>query len=210
MLQMATYEMNKLKGETLDIIPLGNVDRSPLDYLALGLKLRLGRSVEILPELPLPGDAADPSRGQWLAGNILRSITPRPNAWRTLAIVGDDLYATGLSFVFGEADAASRKAVFSIHRLRPEHAGEPADRELLFGRCLKEAIHEIGHTLGLGHCRDRFCVMRFSNSLTDTDLKRDQFCERCRRAAVRNLSSMQQQQLAVAGAASASRGSRLK
>ena len=51
--RMATYEMNKLKGETLDIIPMGNVDRSPLDYLVLGLKLRFGRTVEVLPELPM-------------------------------------------------------------------------------------------------------------------------------------------------------------
>lgn len=177
----------KIKNDRIDIIPLGNVDRAPIDYLALGLKLRFGRTVEVLPEQPLPEETFDSTRNQWLARGILRSIEPRPGTWRTVAMSGEDLYAAGLSYVFGEADPIGRRAVFSLHRLRPEHAGEPADRELLFGRCLKEAVHEIGHTLGLPHCRDRFCVMRFSNSLSDTDLKRDHFCDRCRRAAVRSI-----------------------
>jgi archaemetzincin len=194
---MATEPKKQL--ETLDIIPIGMVDRTPLEYLAIGLKIRFGRQTEILPDLQLADPGTDKTRGQWLASTVLKTIVPRPGAWRTLAMMSEDLYAPGLSFVFGEADAPAKKAVFSIHRLRPEHAGEPADRELLFGRCLKEAVHELGHTLGLAHCRDRFCVMRFSNSLIDTDLKRDQFCERCRRSAVHNLSA--NGQLVGAGAA---------
>jgi archaemetzincin len=175
--------------ETIDILPIGQVDRSPFDYLILGLRLRFGRNVDVLPDQPLPEDALDRSRNQWLAREILRSLRPRPSAWRTIAVAGVDLYAPGLTFIFGEADPTSAKAIFSLERLRPEHAGEPADRELLLGRSLKEAVHELGHTLGLAHCRDRFCVMRFSNSLTDTDLKRDAFCDRCRRAAARNITA---------------------
>jgi archaemetzincin len=194
-------DSRKPRGETLDIIPFGDVDRFPLDYLLLGLQVRFGRPVEILADQPLPDEAFEPTRGQWLAREILRSLTPRPGAWRTLALVGVDLYAPGLSFVFGEADPTGRRAIFSLERLRPEHAGEPADRELLLGRSLKEAVHEIGHTLGLAHCRDRFCVMRFSNSLADTDLKRDSFCERCRRAAARNIATL-------AGAGATSRAGR--
>src|SRR5262245_42427936 len=194
----------KVRHETLDIVPVGLVDKTPLDYPMVGLELRFGRPAVLLPDVPLPDPGADRARGQWLASSILKAIPSRPGSWRTLAVMGEDLYAPGLSFVFGEADTSLRRAVFSIHRLRPEHAGEPADRELLFGRCLKEAVHEIGHILGLGHCRDRFCVMRFSNSLIDTDLKRDQFCERCRRAAVHNLSSTGQ--LVGAGTSTATAG----
>jgi archaemetzincin len=184
---VATIEPPRGRGETIDVLPVGDVDRTPFDYLLLGLRLRFGRPVELLGDQQLPEEAFDRARGQWQAREILRSIQPRPSAWRTLAVVGVDLYAPGLTFVFGEADPAGRRAIFSLERLRPEHAGEPADRELLLGRSLKEAVHEIGHTLGLGHCRDRFCVMRFSNSLSDTDLKRDAFCDRCRRLAARSI-----------------------
>jgi predicted Zn-dependent protease len=46
---------------------------------------------------------------------------------------------------------------------------------------LKECVHELGHTWGRRHCRDSRCVMRFSNSLLDTDAKGTAFCPRCRR-----------------------------
>jgi archaemetzincin len=184
---VVTAELPRGKGEILEILPMGEVDRTAFDYLALGLRIRFGRQVEIIPDQQLPSEAFEATRNQWLAREILRSIRPRPSAWRTLAVVGVDLFAPGLGFVFGEADPTGRKVIFSLERLRPEHAGEPADRELLLGRSLKEAVHEVGHTCGLPHCRDRFCVMRFSNSLSDTDLKRDNFCDRCRRSIARTL-----------------------
>ena len=39
-----------------------------------------------------------------------------------------------------------------------------------------EAIHELGHTYGLGHCADPRCVMWFSNTLSETDRKGTEFC----------------------------------
>ena len=185
---MVAVDPPRGKGEILEVLPMGEVDRSAFDYLALGLRIRFGRPVELIPDQQLPAEALDAGRNQWLAREILRQIRPRSSAWRTLAVVGVDLYAPGLKYVFGESDPTGKKAIFSMERLRPEHAGEPADRELLLGRSLKEAVHEVGHTLGLPHCRDRFCVMRFSNySLSDTDLKRDNFCDRCRRTVARTL-----------------------
>jgi archaemetzincin len=38
-------------------------------------------------------------------------------------------------------------------------------------------MHEIGHTWGLPHCPDPYCVMHFSSSLNDTDIKEVQYCE---------------------------------
>ncbi len=46
-------------------------------------------------------------------------------------------------------------------------------------RALKEAVHELGHTYYLSHCADAKCVMYFSNSLADTDIKGAGFCKRC-------------------------------
>lgn len=66
-----------------------------------------------------------------------------------------------------EDDLESKRTGFLICHLRQ--------------RILKEAVHELGHTFGLGHCPDALCVMRFSNSLADTDYKRADFCKSCRR-----------------------------
>jgi archaemetzincin len=75
----------------------------------------------------------------------------------------------GLNFAFGLA--TDRKALISLERLRPEFYWMPEDDDLFECRALKEAMHELGHVLGLNHCPDRNCVMYFSNSIPDTDVK---------------------------------------
>ncbi|HYU31798.1 MAG TPA: archemetzincin, partial [Thermoanaerobaculia bacterium] len=75
-----------------------------------------------------------------------------------------------------------RAAVVSLHRLAPELYGLPADEERLVERAEKEAIHELGHTFGLIHCRQPKCVMRSSTYVEEIDLKEGQFCEGCRKA----------------------------
>jgi archaemetzincin len=77
------------------------------------------------------------------------------------------------------ADHVRKRAVIALPRLREEFYGKSADEALFTARAEKEAIHELGHTYGLGHCEDRSCVMSFSNTLADTDYKRSQFCAQC-------------------------------
>ena len=55
----------------------------------------------------------------------------------------------------------------------------PPGGTLFLERAVKEAVHELGHTYGLGHCRDPRCIMYFSNTLHDTDLKGPGFCAAC-------------------------------
>jgi archaemetzincin len=68
-------------------------------------------------------------------------------------------------------------AIISLHRLRT--GGDAGHDEVLYARALKEAVHEVGHTFGLGHCHDSACVMHFSNTLADTDRKGAHPCAVC-------------------------------
>jgi archaemetzincin len=77
------------------------------------------------------------------------------------------------------ADRAAARAIIALPRLR-QSFDLPDDAFLFRERTVKEAVRELGHTFGLSHCRDRRCVMAFSNSLADTDYRGQAFCARCR------------------------------
>ena len=76
-----------------------------------------------------------------------------------------------------------RRAIIALPRLRQGLYGLPEDMALFCERVVKEAVHELGHTFGLGHCRDRRCVLAFPNALMDTDYKGPGFCTRCQKQA---------------------------
>jgi archaemetzincin len=83
-----------------------------------------------------------------------------------------DLYSDGLNFVFGVA-YPFKGCIVSYARLISN------DEELFLSRVRKEVTHEMGHVFGLEHCPNPRCVMHFSNSLSDTDFKGEDFCQIC-------------------------------
>jgi archaemetzincin len=101
------------------------------------------------------------------------------DCWRVLGVAAVDLYIPILTFVFGEAQMGGPCAVVSSYRLRQEFYGLPGDTELLRARLLKEAVHEIGHTLELPHCGNYRCVMAASHAVEWIDLKEAALCGRC-------------------------------
>ncbi len=153
------------------IQPIGNVKKELLNFLAEKLKTKFWKiagDVKILKEIDLPFSCFNSLRKQFNSTCILCSLEPR---WITLGVIDADLYANRMNFVFGEAELNGHRAVVSLYRLRGNK---------LYERAVKEATHEIGHVLGLKHCRNMKCVMSFSNSIEFVDLKSEDFCEVCR------------------------------
>jgi len=143
--------------------------------------------------MPIPEDAHNRGKNQYHSSRILEKISiyaKKARADRILGITEVDLYVPQLNFVFGEAQCPGNVAIISLHRLKPEFYGQPPNRTLFLERSVKEAVHEIGHTLGLGHCSNPVCIMFFSNSILDTDRKSLNFCESCYGRAVRLLERM--------------------
>ena len=159
--------------------PLGNVDNRIIEELKEILGHTFGCPLEIAGKLDMPHKAYNSKRGQHLASELLTTLKASgiaPGA-RILGIVDVDLYAPELHFVFGWADdIPSDVAIISLYRLKQEL---PPDYGLFLNRAAKEAIHELGHTFGLEHCPKIKCVMHFSNSLHDTDVKEMTFCSQC-------------------------------
>jgi len=154
-------------------------DEEVLRRIADVLREIYGEEVELeLVENLIDERFLNPLRRQYDAWRIVQYYQRIPEADEYVLLVTDrDLYAAGLNFVFGLA--WRRVAIISTHRLHPEFYGQPADRELFIERALKEAVHEIGHLHGLSHCKNERCVMRFSNSILDTDYKSYMPCEKC-------------------------------
>ena len=160
--------------------PLDNI----ADEMMERLKDRVGGifhcPVEIKAGFSDLAQAYDPQRKQYLSSKLLASLGKSEGEERVVGIVDVDLYVPRLNFVFGEADMVSGTAIISLCRLRQEYYGLAPDEALFQERATKEIVHELGHTFGLGHCPNNKCVMHFSNSLADTDLKEAHFCNKCR------------------------------
>jgi archaemetzincin len=171
-----------LEKPAIVLVPIGAVAVNLLDALVVPLTRTFGLPCEIAAPVPVPLVAYDPLRGQYVGDHILQALMqldiPRPE--RLLGIVDADCYTPGLNFVFGQARRHAREALIALPRLRQSSYHQPEDEALFQARALKEAVHELGHTYGLGHCPNSRCVMHFSNSLQDTDRKGSGFCSRCR------------------------------
>jgi len=167
------------------IIPIGNPEEAVLEGLEQSLPALFGQRVKINDRISPPSELWNQDRAQYLAPSLL-DLVPHPSPGnRALGVVEADIYVPGLNFVFGLADVAGKRALISLRRLGQGFYGLPADDALLLDRAVKEAVHELGHTYGLTHCPDRTCVMHFSNSLRDTDLKGSDFCPTCRGKLIR-------------------------
>jgi archaemetzincin len=149
---------------------------------------------EIQTKFILPKQAYDKKRKQHRSDIILNELaaqTPTDGTFdRILGMVDTDIFRPPLSFVFGEAECPGKTALISIYRLNPKFYGRKPDEDLLVERTTKEAVHELGHTFGLHHCPNPFCVMYFSNSIFETDRKQSLFCNKCT-TDLSNLTSLQ-------------------
>lgn len=182
--------------EVIRLVEVGKVDRSVIGFVAASLGDNLSAR-PVVRERPLDiGFAFDPRRGQYCSTDILaallrlgpddgggHAVTEATRSGdggeKILGIADVDLFIPIFTFVFGEAQLGGRAAVLSLARLRQEFYGLPPREDLLYLRAEKEAMHELGHTFGLVHCRRYECAMHVSNSVEEVDLKSNLYCESC-------------------------------
>lgn len=171
------------KGEcAITICPVGSVDRGVLDFVAAAVQKRALLPCRTAPALENPAYAFDATRSQYDSKTILKRLKrlDNPRSLKILGIADVDLFIPILKYVFGLAEIHGQCAVISLVRLRPQFYDAPPDSELFLARLEKTALHELGHTFGLTHCRDRRCVMCSSTRIEETDAKGLDFCPTCR------------------------------
>lgn len=172
----------------IELVPLGRVDMRAVDFLSLVLPdtFRVPCSVRKLAIDIEP--AFDPKRRQYHSTKlIVRLLDFARRDYKMLGVTDVDLHIPILTFVFGEAQLGRYCAVVSTSRLHQGFYGFEEDEVLFLERLEKEAIHELGHTLGLIHCQDYACVMHYANAIEDIDLKANTFCHACISTVQQNL-----------------------
>jgi archaemetzincin len=165
----------------LQLLPIGKLDGGLLMDLAPAMADTFRVPCELLSRALDPEFAFHGERQQYHSSEVLHRMQNflTPDSWRVLGVAAVDFYIPILTFVFGEAQMGGPCAVVSLHRLRQEFYGLPPDRDILRHRLVKEAVHEIGHTLDLTHCDDYRCAMAPSHAVEWIDLKERLLCASC-------------------------------
>jgi archaemetzincin len=175
------YAANTDMKKIFCIIPIGDIDNKILQYTQMELEKRFNVSVDIGRQLDEPAYAYHKHKKQYNSTKILKKIHKLKLTGydRILGIADVDLYIPERTFVFGGADVKKKVSVISLTRLRQKFYDLPEDSALFKYRIIIEAVHELGHTYGLYHCKNNKCVMFLSNTIGDTDNKGAELCSNC-------------------------------
>jgi archaemetzincin len=162
------------------IIPLGWMDEKTILAIKNFISVITDMDVVIGSNLDIPRYAYNQRRDQYRVQTILENLSFKHSGGDFIIGISDvDLYRDGYNFVFGHSNLINGVSMISILRLKEEYYGRDEDPNLFRKRVLTEAIHEIGHLLGLFHCKDIKCVMHDPLSIEDIDRKEYEFCTKC-------------------------------
>jgi len=156
--QVETINHSEFPNKTIVIKSLGNVDYSDITDAVRIIKGFYGFNCIIGDNEPISDDMYIKGANHILNADIcLNKLFSQQNV---LYIVDKELWARG-DYLRGYAAVNGGTAIVR---------GEKSFLQ-------ETIIHELGHTLGLGHCGDLSCVMAIDNDVYDSG----NFCKNCKR-----------------------------
>ena len=162
-----------------DVLLLNTYERSLVNIVGKVLRNVFHGETIYLGEENIPEKFLDTFRSQYVSDYILDWLVAFRKHDYLVALANVDAYTPGLNFVLGMANPYTKVCVVYLPRLHQSFFGIMENKNLFISRLIKEVLHEVGHLFGLSHCSNPKCVMRFSNSILDTDYKEAKFCLIC-------------------------------
>ena len=173
--------MTPLSPNTILISPIGEFTPELLDRISAEIKRIYAFPTEVQSLLDDLEFAFHANRKQYYSTPILEKLAQNApsGAIKVLALAQVDLFIPILTHVYGEAQLGGTACIVSTIRLNEGHRSLNTQEPYL-SRIIKEAIHELGHTFKLRHCREHTCLMHYCRNEDDVDRKSDQLCRYCK------------------------------
>ena len=143
-----------------------SIDTDVVEKVVEELKITYEIGIRLIKRRELEIITFNKARNQYDGQKLLNVLIDKENITYFLWLVNEDLYVPGRNFVFGLA-TQFYGGIVSFFRLESTNMK------------IKESIHECGHILGLGHCKE-VCVMQYSKNLEEAILKPTYLCWKCK------------------------------
>jgi archaemetzincin len=174
------------QNQIISIQPLGEFDDQLIDSVANELSHFFNKKVVILKPIEIPKTFFLPILSQYSGDSIIQYLSHLQND-SIIEIVGLT-HSPIFTIKTVENGAYYNEKIFGIG-YQPGNSCVVSDFKFgvtndpnLIHRLKTVIIHEIGHNIGLPHCKDEKCVMSENNgSLPMLDKSGSEYCDKCKR-----------------------------